>query len=64
MWRWFLFIAAPENHRITEESKNNDNKQAFYNYFILTTVSENKGIYTQQKTEGKNKGIKTQQITR
>ena len=36
----------PENHRVTEESKNNSTKQSFNNYSMLTTVSKNKEFYT------------------
>ena len=44
----FSDTTAPENNRITEDSKNIAAKQAFSNCHIIITISNNKEFYTQK----------------
>ena len=59
---YFFDTAAPENHCVVEEYTNNATKQAIINYYILTTISNNKEFYTQKEIQGAKKARNTQQI--
>ena len=48
---YFFDTAAPESHHVADYSKNDSTKKSFNNDFLITTVSQNKELYTQKKSK-------------
>ena len=46
---YFFDTDASENHSVAEDSTNNYTKQVINNYYMLTTISNDKEFYIQQE---------------